>query len=282
MCEREGVSSDYNKYTSLKACKAFVFDMDGTLILGKLPAPCSAELVTYLREKGFKTIVVTNNSSVSNADHALILSEILGIPFNENDIYSSLDHIGKYLMFNWKNATIFPLLTQKAKAYLAKKYGLKFTDKNPDLILVGFDKELTYDKLEKATLYVQQGIPWILAHPDYRCPTEKGYIPDAGSIAKLIELTTNTSPFFVGGKPSSDFLIGIANILGFDIGEICFVGDRLYTDIAMTLNSGAHPILLLSGETSERDLKSSDIFDNKRIAVFRDPCHLLNHLREIF
>ena len=37
------------------------------------------------------------------------------------------------------------------------------------------------------------------------------------------------------------------------------VGDRLYTDIAMGVNSGITSILVLSGETSREDLAGSAI-----------------------
>jgi len=49
--------------------------------------------------------------------------------------------------------------------------------------------------------------------------------------------------------------------------EIAFVGDRLYTDIAVGVNNGAHGLLVLTGEANMRDVQKSD---TKPDAIFRD------------
>ena len=49
--------------------------------------------------------------------------------------------------------------------------------------------------------------------------------------------------------------------------EIAFIGDRLYTDIAVGVNNGAHGLLVLTGEANMRDVQKSD---TKPDAIFRD------------
>jgi NagD protein len=264
----------------LSKCKLFVFDMDGTLILGKRPLKCARELIEYLRSKDYKFVIVTNNSSEPNEKHARNLSKILGVKIRNIEIYSSLDHAASYLHNKRLTNDIFPLLTRSSKKYLQRKYNIRFNTKTPRLIIVGFDKELTYSKLAKACILIQKGIPWVLAHPDLRCPSEEGYLPDAGSIGKTIELTTNTRPIAVLGKPSPEVLREIANKYKVSVNEICYIGDRLYTDIKMALESNAIPILVLSGETTTQDLAKETFLHERKILIYKDLCELLQELKK--
>ena len=49
--------------------------------------------------------------------------------------------------------------------------------------------------------------------------------------------------------------------------EVAFVGDRLYTDVAAGVNNGARGLLVLTGEASMEDVRTSNI---KPDAVFKD------------
>ncbi len=120
-------------------------------------------------------------------------------------------------------------------------------------MLVGFDTTLAYSRLAKACDFIRAGLPAYGLNPDLNCPTETGFIPDCGSIAKLIEGSTGrTFPFF--GKPSPLTRAYIAKHTGLSESEIAVVGDRLYTDIALADNSPMCSILVLSGESKAGDI----------------------------
>ena len=44
---------------------------------------------------------------------------------------------------------------------------------NPDAVVVGFDRTVTYDKLSAAAYWISQGIPYLATHPDRICPTQE-------------------------------------------------------------------------------------------------------------
>mgnify|MGYP000007766862 CR=1 FL=1 len=99
-------------------------------------------------------------------------------------------------------------------------------------------------------------------NPDWNCPMEGGaFIPDCGSIAKLIEASTGRFPEFFG-KPSKHTLDYIIQETGYEPDEIAIVGDRLYTDIAVADQSDVTSILVLSGESTREDVKTSDVKPN--------------------
>ena len=100
------------------------------------------------------------------------------------------------------------------------------------------------------------------SNPDWNCPMEGGaFIPDCGSIAKLIEASTGRFPEFFG-KPSKHTLDYIIQETGYEPDEIAIVGDRLYTDIAVADQSDVMSILVLSGESTREDVKTSDVKPN--------------------
>jgi HAD superfamily hydrolase (TIGR01450 family) len=140
-------------------------------------------------------------------------------------------------------------------------------NENIDFVVGGFDTSFEYRKAMIACKYISKGIPFIATNKDIKCPIRyEEFIPDCGSISKMIEAVTDVKPKFIG-KPSKEtvnYLLDKANI---SKDKIAVVGDRLYTDIAMGFNHGICSILVLSGETKIRDLKNSKIvpdfmFDN--------------------
>lgn len=59
----------------------------------------------------------------------------------------------------------------------------------PDIVLIGFDTELDYKKLDRAVSYLRKGAIFIAANPDFVCPMPHGEVlPDCGDICALISL----------------------------------------------------------------------------------------------
>ena len=134
-------------------------------------------------------------------------------------------------------------------------------DSRPDVVILGFDTTLTYEKLARACKYLRHGADYYGVNMDYNCPVDDNgvidYIPDCGSIAKLIERSTGRFPDFYG-KPSRHALDFIIRHTGFKEEEIAVVGDRIYTDIAIANGTKALSIMVLTGETQLSDLDQYD------------------------
>lgn len=75
--------------------------------------------------------------------------------------------------------------------------GMTLVQENPDIVLLGFDMTLTYEKMAKACHYVRNGCIYYGVNPDWNCPIRNGnFIPDCGSMAKMIEASTGRFPEF--------------------------------------------------------------------------------------
>jgi HAD superfamily hydrolase (TIGR01450 family) len=116
---------------------------------------------------------------------------------------------------------------------------------------------LTYEKLEKACTLIRNGAKFYSTHPDINCPTKDGFIPDSGAICAAIELSTGVKPRFFG-KPNAETVEMLEEKSGLSRDNICMVGDRLYTDIALGRKNNMLSILVMTGETTKDMLDKAE------------------------
>ena len=124
--------------------------------------------------------------------------------------------------------------------------------------MAGFDTELVYEKLNKAVHFLRRGAAFIEANPDWVCPMPNDEVlPDCGSICALLTAASGVEPVVIG-KPNRNMVDIISNMTGVPNEQICCVGDRLYTDIAVAQNAGAVSLLVMSGETTAKMLEEAE------------------------
>ena len=238
--------------------KLFLFDMDGTLYLGDRLYDFTKELLATIKSSGGKYMFMTNNSSKSVADYIKKLSK-LGIESNYDDFITSSQATSYYLIKYHKDATLYVCGTESLKEEL-RSNGFKITQSldETDLIVMGFDTELTFQKLHDVSklLLTRPGIPYIATNPDYVCPTEFGSVPDCGSVCDMLYNVSGRRPIFIG-KPEPLMPILAMDKTGYTKEQTAVIGDRIYTDIKSGINAGVTTVLVLSGETTREILDAS-------------------------
>ena len=250
------------KYFTGKALadvKCFVLDMDGTIYLGNNIFPYTKKFLKHLDKIDMDYIFYTNNSS-QNATHYIKKLQSMGINAAPGKLLMSTHVLLEYLQ-NCRldketadnfGTNVFVAGTKSLRDDF-EAAGYKLDDINPDFVVLGFDTDMDYKRLTKLCDFVRAGLPYFGVHIDYNCPVEGGFIPDCGSLAAAVAASTGITPGFFG-KPSRHTLDYIINKTGYRENEICFIGDRLYTDIAIASGTNAHSVLVLSGETKRSDL----------------------------
>ena len=222
VAERSQVLKEEDMIDRIDKIKTFVLDMDGTIYLGNELFPYTKKFLNDVEHSGKNYYFFTNNSSKDQKTYMDKLAH-MGIKIRPDQMMIS-NHV-------------------------AIKYFKEYYE----------GKSLNYEKLKKACNYIQNGCIYFGMNEDLNCPMEGGtFIPDCGSMARLIEASTGRFPKFFG-KPSKYTLDYIIKETGRKPEEIAIVGDRLYTDIAVADGSKVTSILVLSGESSREDVEKSDI-----------------------
>ncbi len=264
--------SEQEKKAFLKQIDLFVLDMDGTFYLENKILNGSLGFVNKLTEMGKKYIFLTNNSSKSRQDYIEKLAK-MNCFVDENQVLTSGDVTIEFLKRNRAGKTVYlvgtPILEENFKAE-----GIALVKENPDIVVIGFDTTLTYEKLERACTFIRNGAEFLATHMDINCPTQEGFIPDCGSMCALISLSTGKKPKYLG-KPCKETVEMVLERTGFTKEQVVFVGDRIYTDVATGVKNGAKGILVLSGETKLEDVETSEV---KPDAIFESIAEMTKYL----
>lgn len=259
----------------LSQVKCFLMDMDGTVYLGDHLLPGAQEWLTLLEGRQIPYYFLTNNSSRSRIEYAQKLNR-LGLAVSEKSIFTSGEATAIYLQKTHPDARLYVVGTQPLREEFTR-WGFALTEDAPDVVVLGFDTTLTYEKLWKLCDLVKAGVPYIATHPDINCPTDGGFMPDIGAMIAFVAASTGRRPDVIVGKPNAPIVDALAEKTGFPVQAHCMVGDRLYTDIALG-QWGIATVLVLSGETKEADLVGSAY---KPDIVLRDIAELANIYREM-
>ncbi|PRW33118.1 phosphoglycolate phosphatase [Chlorella sorokiniana] len=269
-----------DKKAILDKVDCFIFDCDGVIWRGDSVIDGVPETLDMLRAMGKQLVFVTNNSTKSRAGYLKKFTD-LGLNVKSEEIYSSSYAAAAYL-----EAIEFP---QDKKVYVVGEVGIQeeldlkgiahiggpadadkkvelkpgmLLEQDPDVaaVVVGFDRNINYYKIQYATLCIRENPGCMFIATNLDAVT---HLTDAqewagnGSMVGAIRGSTKREPTVVG-KPAEFMLENIATKFGLRRDQICMCGDRLDTDVLFGKNGGLTTMLVLSGVTTEEQLLSPD------------------------
>lgn len=239
--------------------RLFLLDMDGTIYLDEALFPGTIPFLHAVREHGGRYLFLTNNSSKSVDAYIAKLSR-MGITSSREDFLTSVDALIADLAGRPPYKLCYVFGTRSFQSQL-QAAGIPVTSKledGVDCLLIGFDTELTFQKLEDACILLGRGVDFIATNPDWVCPTWYGSVPDCGSVCEMLYRATGRRPRVIG-KPQPAMPLLAMERTGFAPEQTLMVGDRLYTDIASGVNAGVDAAFVLSGEGTRDDLAGSSV-----------------------
>lgn len=260
-----------DKKECIDQTELFVLDMDGTVYLGNRLIKGAKECIEKIREKK-DFVFFTNNSSKSPQLYIEKLNN-LGLSCTRKQIMTSGDVTIHYVLKNYPGKNVYLLGTPSLEESFIDAGVPLFNPQNedpcigelPDLVVVGFDKTVTFEKMDRAAAYIRRGATFLATHLDINCPTENGFMIDCGSLCKAIACSSGVEPKYLG-KPFTETLQYVLDETGIIKEHITFVGDRLYTDVATGVENGAKGVLVLTGEATLADVETGNV---KPSAVFQ-------------
>ncbi len=254
----------------LKEKHLYLLDMDGTIYLGDSLFPCTLPFLSRVKEKGGRYLFITNNSSKSVESYVDKLHQ-LGIQDVTKEDFFTSSQASELLMKEKFGSSLLYVQGTRSFVKELKDFGLNVTEEYDDsavAILVGFDSELTMEKMIATCkmLTSHPDIPYFATNPDWVCPTEWGYVPDCGTMCFGYEKATGRKPIFIG-KPSSRMAELAMKKAGYRKEDTVVIGDRLYTDIASGNHALVTTICVLSGEVKKEEVMKSIGFERPTYLV---------------
>jgi len=237
--------------------EGYVFDLDGTIYLGDELLPGAKRLILMLRELGKRVVFLSNNATKDPKMYAEKLDG-LGLKTPASEIVNTVVTMTEWLLRDHPEATVFPISEEPLKNSL-RRAGIRMSEdpREIDIVIASYDRTFDYEKLQiafDAIWYYKRAI-LVTTNPDRYCPLPGGRgEPDAAAIVAAIEACTGTKCRVNVGKPDPIMLATVTGLIGLDPKECVMSGDRLYTEIRMANDAGMPSALVLTGETTEKDL----------------------------
>jgi HAD superfamily hydrolase (TIGR01457 family) len=236
------------------AYDAFLLDLDGVLYRGDSPIPKAPETVEALRSLGKRLAFVTNNSSrTPEAVVAHLASVGVGAEPGEVET-SSLTTAATLRDRSVRRAAV---IGEEGLRSAMASAGIEIVpaDADPDAVVLGWDRKVTYDDLRDASLAVQRGATLYASNDDVSYPAPDGFTwPGAGAILAALEAATGVKAE-VFGKPHTPILRAALERAGG--GRPLVIGDRLETDIDGAANAGWDAALVLTGISTRAEAEAA-------------------------
>jgi len=236
--------------------EAVLFDLDGVLYRGSEMVPGASEAVARVRAMGKRVGFVTNNSARTPEAVAARL-EGMGINADPSEVETSALATAD-LLAGRGIVDAFVVGEEGIRAALqARGIALAPMDAaKTEVVVVGWDRGVDYAKLRVASILVQRGAALVATNADPSFPASDGNWPGAGALLAAIETTTGALAEVVG-KPHPPLLLAALERVGG--GRPLLVGDRLDTDIAGAAGLGWDSLLVLTGISTEDDLRGASV-----------------------
>lgn len=238
--------------------KSLVLDMDGVIWKADAPIGDLTAIFRRIRERGLQFIFATNNSTKTSEQYTRRLKEF-GVEVESRQVVTSSQAVAYAMGQRFQPGTkVFMIGEDGIRVPLEEKgFEILSLEDAPkaEVVVVGLDREITFQKAVEATLLVRSGIPFYATNPDKTFPTPRGLIPGAGAWYSVVTTATGVEPI-VAGKPFPFLMELSLEKLGTNKEETLVVGDRLDTDIMAGQDIGCPTALVLSGVSTREQGES--------------------------
>jgi NagD protein len=239
----------------LQAARGWVFDMDGTLVLGDranhglAPLPGAAAMLAWVKGRGLPYVVFTNGTNRAPAHFAQVLREAgLDVPDEQMMTPAS----SAVVMFGKRGYQRVMVLGGDGLAGPLREAGIEpvppaASAGGVDAVFAGWYPEFTMPALEAAVHAVWAGAALYSASETPFFATAGGRaLGTSRAISAMIRSLTGCR-LTVTGKPSRDALRAAAARLGVPAAEVAVVGDDPLLEVPMAHRGKALAIAVDTG-----------------------------------
>jgi NagD protein len=230
----------------------FLIDMDGVVYRGNELIPGADRFIAELMARRIPFLFLTNNSQRTRRDVAFKLRR-LGIEVTDDHIFTCAMATARFLAARKPHGTAY-VIGEGGLLHALHHNGYSVVDHDPDYVVVGEGRALSFEMMEAAVRMIDGGAKLIATNLDTNCPTAQGLRPGCGAIVAMLEAATGRRAFSVG-KPSPVMMRMARKQLGLASARTTMIGDTMETDILGGVQLGYRTILVLSGGTRREDIE---------------------------
>lgn len=231
--------------------RGYLIDMDGVIYRGSELIPGADTFVKQLLERNVPFNFLTNNSQRTRRDVATKLQR-MGIPVTEKHIFTCAMATARFLKQQKPDGTAY-VIGEGGLLNALHRNGYSIVDNDPDYVVVGEGRTLTFEMAEQAVRMINNGARLVATNLDPNCPTQAGMRPGCGAVVAMLEAATGVKAFSLG-KPSPIMMRAARKELGLSADQCTIIGDTMETDILGGVQMGCETILVLTGSTRLPDL----------------------------
>ncbi|MQA83358.1 MAG: HAD hydrolase-like protein [Streptosporangiales bacterium] len=238
----------------LRSVRGFVFDMDGTLVLGDRrnhglkPLPGALEITAWLRRCGVPYVMLTNGTTQTPQRYASMLREV-GFDLGDDAVMTPASGaVGAFQRRGYRRVMV---LGAEGLTRPLRDAGIEVVSPGEegkvDAVLVGWYREFTMDALEAACHAVWGGATLYSASQSMFFATAEGRaLGTSRAITAMIRSLTGCRVEVVG-KPSLHVLRAARARLGARTADLAVVGDDPELEVPMAHRGRALAIAVTTG-----------------------------------
>lgn len=246
----------------LSRVSGFVFDLDGTLVLGDQhnkglrPLPGALAIIERLTEAGFPFLIVTNGTTRMPSQYLETLRKI-GFPLHDGAVQTPSSVAADYFVQR-KFKRVMALGVEGVWGPLAEA-GLEIVPpvgrETADAVYVGWCPDFNLAELESACHAVWQGAKlFIASHAPFFATAQGKAMGTSRAVGAMITSLTGRRAMVLG-KPSATALKSASRRLGVAIPHLAVVGDDPQMEVPMALHGGALAIAVCTGVGGKADYR---------------------------
>lgn len=236
---------------TLKNVKNFVFDLDHTIWYWSELVPGVKRTIRRLKAKNKRVFYATNNSLLTREELANKLTD-LGLKTQPDRIVSSPYVAAK--TFVQKGVEEVYAVGESGLVDELEAEHIK-TSKDADHVVVGMDRNFSFWKAAQAADLVRQGADLWTVGQGATFRAGDRHLPGTRALLNTIITASDAEEVRNIGKPSRFFFKRVKEEFPIMPGNAVFIGDSLQTDIVLGNKLGLQTGLVLTGHSSEDDLR---------------------------